>query len=119
MALQHGGAPDVQCVPHQILAAHDLRPQVQLRHSVRPRGMVRTHGSWSRLSPTPSTRILNPRFLSERERERERRVSVYEEAPGFRLGPRVLSGNAEPSYDMARALYISPYRAEPRQVGRD
>jgi len=23
-----------------------------------------------------------------RERERERRVSVYEEAPGFRLGPR-------------------------------
>ena len=29
-----------------------------------------------------------PVELRDRERERERRVSVYEEAPGFRPGPR-------------------------------
>ena len=31
-----------------------------------------------------------PRRPQVRERERERRVSVYEEAPGFRPGPRAL-----------------------------
>ena len=55
-------------------------------HTQPPRGTPATPGV-AGVAGVPGRALHLSTF--QRERERERRVSVYEEAPGFRPGPRV------------------------------